>query len=93
MSVPDGMVQGVTVVTATWNERENIEQANLMAKFALKCFLMRVTVEVESHIGKNAYIGKNGYSCVNAAKRRFNQSAKTGSVIQYCPFSGLSIML
>lgn len=36
MSTPDGMVQRVSVVTTTWNERENIEKLILRVRSALK---------------------------------------------------------
>ncbi len=32
MSVSSGMVQGISVVTTTWNERENIEELILRVK-------------------------------------------------------------
>jgi len=38
MSVGNRMVQGVSVVTTTWNERENIEKLVLSVKSALKDF-------------------------------------------------------
>jgi dolichol-phosphate mannosyltransferase len=44
MSVGDGMVQGVSVVTTTWNERENIEKLILSVKSALKDFPYEIIV-------------------------------------------------
>jgi dolichol-phosphate mannosyltransferase len=48
MSVGDGMVQGVSVVTTTWNERENIEELILSVKSALKDFPHEVIVVDDS---------------------------------------------
>ena len=48
MSVGDDMVQGVSVVTTTWNERENIEELILKVKLALEDFPHEIIVVDDS---------------------------------------------
>jgi len=48
LSVGDDMVQGVSVVTTTWNERENIEELILKVKLALEDFPHEIIVVDDS---------------------------------------------
>jgi dolichol-phosphate mannosyltransferase len=48
MNVGDEMVQGVSVVTTTWNERENIEELILRVKSTLKDFPHEIIIVDDS---------------------------------------------
>lgn len=48
MSTPGGLVQGVSVVTTTWNERENIEELTRRIRASLKCFPHEIIVVDDS---------------------------------------------
>jgi dolichol-phosphate mannosyltransferase len=48
MSTGGGMVQGVSVVTTTWNERENIEELICRVRFALKSVAHEIIVVDDS---------------------------------------------
>ena len=73
MSAPGAVVQGVTVVTTTWNERENIEELIVRIRSALKGIPHEVIVVDDSSTDGTFEVAK-GVADVAVSKVREGQT-------------------